>query len=160
MLAGSADFKASCKRLICLTADLRLTISVAINMAPSSTKIRRIVIKMVDVSYGGEIGFNQAIELSAETLGSVKLVQEAFTTKVFRRNFAGYWPYCFMVVGDATCTRAGRSGDPYRWENLDIDRIKLRNHAASEDRVLHLSKEQQAHEHYFHTVYLALNLKR
>ena len=45
-------------------------------MAPSSTKIRRIVIKMVDVSYGGEIGFNQAIELSAETLGSVKLVQE------------------------------------------------------------------------------------
>lgn len=33
------------------------------------------VIKMVDVSYGGEAGFNQAIELSAETLGSVKLVQ-------------------------------------------------------------------------------------
>ncbi|CAN0533070.1 unnamed protein product, partial [Scytosiphon promiscuus] len=29
------------------------------------------VIKMVDVSYGGEAGFNQAIELSAETLGSV-----------------------------------------------------------------------------------------
>ena len=33
------------------------------------------VIKPVDVSYG-ESGFNQAIELSAETLGSVKLVQE------------------------------------------------------------------------------------
>ena len=30
----------------------------------------------MDVSYGGEAGFNQAIELSAETLGSVKLVQE------------------------------------------------------------------------------------
>lgn len=36
------------------------------------------VIKMVDVSYGGEAGFNQAIELSAETLGSVKLVQVCF----------------------------------------------------------------------------------
>ena len=32
--------------------------------------------KTVDVSYGGEAGFNQAIELSAETLGSVKLIQE------------------------------------------------------------------------------------
>ena len=36
------------------------------------------VIKMVDVSYGGEAGFNQAIELSAETLGSVKLVQVCY----------------------------------------------------------------------------------
>lgn len=38
--------------------------------------IQKIVIKTVDVSYGGEAGFNQAIELAAETLGSVKLVQE------------------------------------------------------------------------------------
>ena len=30
----------------------------------------------MDVSYGGENGFNQAIELAAETLGSVKLIQE------------------------------------------------------------------------------------
>lgn len=34
------------------------------------------VLKTVDVSYGGENGFNQAIELAAETLGSVKLIQE------------------------------------------------------------------------------------
>lgn len=33
------------------------------------------VIKTVDVSYGGENGFNQAIELAGETLGSVKLIQ-------------------------------------------------------------------------------------
>ena len=39
------------------------------------------VIKMVDVSYGGEAGFNQAIELSAETLGSVKLVQVSLLNK-------------------------------------------------------------------------------
>lgn len=36
--------------------------------------IKQSVIKTVDVSYGGESGFNQAIELSAETLGAVKLV--------------------------------------------------------------------------------------
>lgn len=38
--------------------------------------VQKAVIKTVDVSYGGEAGFNQAIELAAETLGSVKLIQE------------------------------------------------------------------------------------
>ena len=30
----------------------------------------------MDVSYGGENGFNQAIELSAESLANVKFIQE------------------------------------------------------------------------------------
>lgn len=30
----------------------------------------------MDVSYGGENGFNQAIELSAEVLSNVKFIQE------------------------------------------------------------------------------------
>lgn len=38
-------------------------------------RAQKVVIKTVDVSYGGENGFNQAIELAGETLGSVKLIQ-------------------------------------------------------------------------------------
>lgn len=34
------------------------------------------ILKLVDVSYGGENGFNQAIELSAEVLSNVKFIQE------------------------------------------------------------------------------------
>lgn len=34
------------------------------------------MIKLVDVSYGGENGFNQAIELAAESLQNVKFIQE------------------------------------------------------------------------------------
>jgi len=34
------------------------------------------IIKIVDVSYGGENGFNQAIELAGEALGNVKFIQE------------------------------------------------------------------------------------
>lgn len=34
------------------------------------------MLKLVDVSYGGENGFNQAIELSAEVLSNVKFIQE------------------------------------------------------------------------------------
>lgn len=32
--------------------------------------------KIVDVSYGGENGFNQAIQLSADSLANVKFIQE------------------------------------------------------------------------------------
>ena len=34
------------------------------------------MIKIVDVSYGGENGFNQAIELASEALANVKFIQE------------------------------------------------------------------------------------
>ena len=34
------------------------------------------MLKLVDISYGGENGFNQAIELSAEVLSNVKFIQE------------------------------------------------------------------------------------
>merc|ERR1712054_526580 len=59
VLAGSADFKNDLNQSDMF--DNRL-----------ATK----VIKVVDVSYGGENGFNQAIELSSETLGNVKFIQE------------------------------------------------------------------------------------
>lgn len=39
-------------------------------------RLLAVVIKVVDIAYGGENGFNQAIELAAETLSNVKLVQE------------------------------------------------------------------------------------
>jgi len=59
ILAGLADFKTELAQSDML--DPRLT-----------TKI----IKIVDVSYGGDNGFNQAIELSAEVLQDVKFIQE------------------------------------------------------------------------------------
>lgn len=57
VLAGSADFKSELMR-----SDL------------FDQRLSKIVLKMVDASYGGEHGFNQAIELSSDTLSSVKLI--------------------------------------------------------------------------------------
>ena len=47
------------------------------------------IIKIVDVSYGGENGFNQAIELAGEALGNVKFIQE--------KKLIGEWPYYIFV---------------------------------------------------------------
>ena len=59
ILAGSADFKTELNGSDMF--DQRLAAK---------------VIRTVDVSYGGENGFNQAIELVAEDLSNVKFVQE------------------------------------------------------------------------------------
>lgn len=57
VLAGSADFKNDLNQ-----SDM------------FDQRLQAKVIKVVDVSYGGENGFNQAIELAAETLSSVKFI--------------------------------------------------------------------------------------
>lgn len=59
ILAGSADFKNDLNQ-----SDM------------FDQRLQSKVIKVVDVSYGGENGFNQAIELAGETLSNVKFIQE------------------------------------------------------------------------------------
>ena len=49
------------------------------------------IIKIVDVSYGGENGFNQAIELAAEALGNVKFIQEKKLIGGFIRRLETDW---------------------------------------------------------------------
>lgn len=69
VMAGSADFKTELQ-----TSGL------------FDPRLQRVVLQTVDVSYGGEQGFNQAIELAAATLGEVKLVQEKKLLQVGARQ--------------------------------------------------------------------------
>ena len=48
------------------------------------------VLNVVDVSYGGENGFSQAIELSAEILSNVKFIQV---------SLGRYWTRQWRIVG-------------------------------------------------------------
>jgi peptide chain release factor subunit 1 len=59
IMAGSADFK-----------------TVLSGSELFDGRLAAKILKIVDVSYGGENGFNQAIELSADALSNVKFVQE------------------------------------------------------------------------------------
>ena len=52
----------------------------------------------MDVSYGGENGFNQAIELSSETLTNVKFVQEKkLISKYFDEISQDTGKFCFGI---------------------------------------------------------------
>jgi peptide chain release factor subunit 1 len=134
VLAGSADFKSELMR-----SDL------------FDQRLHKIVLKLVDVSYGGDNGFQQAIELSADTLGSVKLMKEKKLLQKYMDEISrDTGKYCFMVEDTFNALDLGAIEDLIIWENLDIDRIILRNTSTSEEKIVHLNKEQQANENFFH----------
>ena len=64
-------------------------------------RLKDIIVKTVDVSYGGENGFNQAIELSADSLADVKFIHEKrlltnYMTEIARDT----GKFCFGIGGN------------------------------------------------------------
>jgi peptide chain release factor 1 len=113
VLAGSADFKTELG-----TSDL------------FDPRLAAKVIKIVDVSYGGENGFNQAIELAADALSNVKFVQEKkLIQQYFDEISQDTGKYCYGVDDTLKGLELGAVETLIVWENLDITRHTLRNPA-------------------------------
>ncbi|KAG8704091.1 Polypeptide release factor (eRF1) in translation termination [Ceratobasidium sp. 428] len=126
VLAGSADFKTELNQ-----SDM------------FDPRLAAKVIKVVDVSYGGENGFNQAIELAAESLSNVKFVQEKkLIQKYFDEISQDTGKYCFGVEDTLKGLEMGAVETLIVWENLDITRYILRN-AAGEEVIIHATKDQE-----------------
>eukprot|EP01038_Epipyxis_sp_PR26KG_P005002 gene5002-6987_t len=134
ILAGSADFKTDL-----FQSDM------------FDPRLARSVIRTVDVSYGMDPGFNQAIELSAEALANVKLVQEK---KLLQRYFdeisQDTGKYCFMVQDTLQALEMSSVETIVVWENLPINRLLVKNTSTGEEKVLHLTPEQEQNDTYFH----------
>ncbi|KAM0753645.1 eukaryotic peptide chain release factor subunit 1 [Meredithblackwellia eburnea MCA 4105] len=116
VLAGSADFKTELNQSDMF--DGRLVAK---------------VIKIVDVSYGGENGFNQAIELASESLSNVKFVQEKkLIQKYFDEISLDTGKYCFGVEDTLRGLEMGAVETLIVWENLDVTRHRLRDSDGAE----------------------------
>lgn len=134
VLAGSADFKTEL-----LQSDI------------FDPRLQKAVIKTVDVSYGMDHGFNQAIELSQECLSNVKLVQEKkLLQKYFDEISQDTGKYCFMVQDTLQALEMSSVDTIIVWENLTVNRLTVKNTGTGEETVLHLSSEQEANESHFH----------
>lgn len=108
------------------------------------------VIKLVDVSYGGENGFNQAIELAAESLQNVKFIQEKkLIGRYFDEISQDTGKYCFGVEDTLKGLELGAVETLICWENLDIQRYVLKNHTTAVETVLHLTPEQERDKSHF-----------
>lgn len=133
ILAGSADFKTELSQSELF--DQRLAVK---------------ILKVIDVSYGGENGFNQAIELSAEVLSNVKFVQEKkLIQKYFDEISQDTGKYCFGVDDTLKALDLGAVETLVVWESLDINRYTFKNPATEEETVVHLNKEQEKERSFF-----------
>lgn len=128
IVAGSADFKSELS-----SSDM------------FDQRLRTIILKIVDVSYGGDNGFNQAIELSAEVLQNVKFVQEKKLIGTFFEEISqDTGKYCFGVEDTLRALDIGAVQILIVWENLDVTRYQIKNPVAGEkDTVLYLTKDQE-----------------
>jgi len=89
-------------------------------------RLRRIVVGVVDTSYGFENGLNQAIELSAETLRNVKFVQERKLISHFFDEIAkDSGKVCYGIKETFYALENGAVQTLVVWENLDMTRVVL-----------------------------------
>ena len=124
IMAGSAEFKQTL-----LSADL---------MDP---RLLAIVIKVVDIAYGGENGFNQAIELAAETLSNVKLVQEKkLITRYFDEIALDTGKYCFGTADTMSALEMSALATIIVWEDLETVRYELKS-VSGKTSIVHLPTE-------------------
>jgi peptide chain release factor subunit 1 len=132
ILAGSADFK----------TDLN-------GSDMFDNRLASKVIKIVDVSYGGENGFNQAIDLSQETLGNVKFIQEKkLIGRYFDEISLDSGKVCYGVEDTLKALELGAAETLIVFENLDVQRWVLKASDNSE-KILHLTPEQAKDRDHF-----------
>ncbi|CAG8442722.1 11272_t:CDS:2 [Acaulospora colombiana] len=126
ILAGSADFKTELSQ-----SDM------------FDGRLQAKIIKLVDVSYGGENGFNQAIELAAESLANVKFIQEKkLISRYFDEISQDTGKFCFGVDDTLKGLELGAVEILIVWENLDVTRYTMKNSSGAEV-IVHATKEQE-----------------
>lgn len=129
VLAGSADFKS-----VLSQSDLL------------DYRLRPKIVQLVDVSYGGENGFNQAIELAADSLANVKFVQEKrLIQKYFDEISTESGKYCFGLDDTFRALEMGAVEVLIVWENLEHMRHVFKD-SEGREHVFMLSKEQEDDE--------------
>lgn len=133
VLAGSAEFKSKLS-----TSDL------------FDQRLATVVVKIVDVSYGGENGFNQAIELSQDCLADVKFIREK---KILSNYFAEIskdsGKYCFGVNDTLQALDLGSVEDLIVWDNLPIQRYTIKNKLTGVETIKHISEKQEGEAKHF-----------
>ncbi|PWZ30744.1 Eukaryotic peptide chain release factor subunit 1-3 [Zea mays] len=133
ILAGSVDFKTELSQ-----PDM------------FDQRLQAKILNVVDVSYGGENLFNQAIELSAEILANVKFIQvKKLIGKYFEEISQDTGKSVFGVDDTLKALEMGAVETLVVWEKLDINRYILKNSSTGEITIKHMNKEQEANQSNF-----------
>ncbi|CAI1920799.1 hypothetical protein SEUBUCD646_0D03520 [Saccharomyces eubayanus] len=130
ILAGSADFKTDLAKSELF--DPRLACK---------------VISIVDVSYGGENGFNQAIELSAEALANVKYVQEKKLLEAYFDEISqDTGKFCYGIDDTLKALDLGAVEKLIVFENLETIRYTFKD--AEDNEVIKFAEPEAKDKSY------------
>ena len=121
ILAGNADFKFQLHE----------------NLDP---RLKKTVIQVIDVSYGGENGLNEAITLAAEALTNVKFVAEKkLVSKFFEQIALDNGLISFGIEDTIKAMELGAVHTLMLFEDIDAHRIVARHPIKGDTRVLVLT---------------------
>uniref|UniRef100_A0A7S2P193 Eukaryotic peptide chain release factor subunit 1 n=1 Tax=Zooxanthella nutricula TaxID=1333877 RepID=A0A7S2P193_9DINO len=102
---------------------------------------------LLDISYGGENGFNQAIELASESLRNVKFIQEKKLITSFLDEVAqDTGKYCFGIKDTMMALDMGAVSTLIVWENLEIKRIQIKNPHTDVETIVYVTPEEAKSE--------------
>lgn len=117
IIAGFADFK-----------------SVLMKSPYFDPRLKKIVLQLVVISYGGLNGLSQAIELSAETLSNVKLLQEKkILDAYFHEIQMDTGKYCFGIEHTMEALEQGAAEKLIIWEESPLLRCVMINSDGEEE---------------------------
>ena len=95
------------------------------------------VLKLVDIFYGGENGFNQANELSTEVLFNTKFIQESkLLGWYFDEISQDMGKYCFGVEDTLQALEMGAVEVLIVHENLNVVRYVLHCQGTEEEEIV------------------------
>lgn len=133
VLAGSADFK-----------------TVLSQSEMFDKRLAGIIVTILDVSYGQDNGFNQAITLAADSLANVKFVQEK---KIIGKFFEEIAMDTNMIVFGVEDTMKALDMTALEtlmlYEDIEVMRYEIRNPVKNETNVYLLTPKQEEDPKYF-----------
>ena len=133
VLAGSAEFKTKLSQ-----------------SEMFDPRLAAVVIKVVDISYGGENGFNQAIELAGDALKNVRFIREKeLLAEYFSLIAQDSGKFCFGVKDTVAALQLGAVETLILWENLPINRLELLDPTTNAVSIKYLTDEQERDASHF-----------
>jgi len=110
-------------------------------------RLARIVIAVVDIQYGGESGFNQAINLTKENLSSIKFVQEQEILSRLFEEISKDGHYAIGIEDTMYALTSGLLETLILFNDLQVQRIELSKTSNPEEKkVVYVTPEKKFEE--------------
>jgi len=109
-------------------------------------RLARIVICVVDVQYGGDAGFNQAVKLTEDKLADMKYVREQKAVSKFFEAISQDHLHCYGVRDTMYALESGTVETLLVWDKLVHIRTEVKSSTSGEKKVTYSLPDEQTEE--------------